>query len=279
MNPQPMDWSLIRNNSSRQLVPKQANENGIFKRPIPKQAFMVEIVAMRSFQSEKKLSGDDAALLDFKAKSEVAGDNMRFGVNLIRPYRFLTFGAGVHYTVQTEKVRYKVNREEVGFDISFDTTYRVVNSNFMSNGNPVLLIEKQINETQTPTYTLVDDYLIRTNTFRRLQVPLFIGFNKKQGNWIGEVRGAFIANYLFDQQGGYISSDLQTTTDFSESGQFNTMVYSYQINASLGYQINELIGVGLRYGYEQDITSFTKQYDSRWINQQAGVWLLYQTNW
>jgi len=279
MDPQPMDWNLIGSRSNGNLMPKSANDDRIFKRPLSKQAFMLEFVAMQSFQTEKKISGNDSKLIDFKANSEVSGENTRIGVNLIRPFRFLTFGAGVHYVVQSEKVRYKVNREELGFDISYDTTYRVVNSNFMSNGNPVLLIEKQINETQTPTFTLVEDYLYRTNTFRRIQVPIFIGFNKKQGNWMAEVRGAFVTNYLFDQQGAYISSDLKTTKDFSESGQFNTMVYSYQFNASLGYQINELIGVGLRYGYEQDITSFTKEYDSKWSNQRAGVWLLYQPNW
>ena len=234
---------------------------------------------MRSYKSDKILAMSNESFKEYKENSEVAKSNSRMGINLIRPYKFLTFGVGAHYIVQTEQVGYKVNREELGVDISYDTTYRVVNSNFVSNGKPVLLIEKQINEIETPSFTLVEDYLYRTNTFKRLSIPVFIGVQKNYGRIMAELRAGLVANYLFDHQGAYISKDLAVTEDFGQSNSIRDLVYGYQFNLSLGYQVNEIVGVGVRCGYEEDLTSFTNQYDSRWRNQNLGLWLLYQPNW
>ncbi|NBG65948.1 porin family protein [Acidiluteibacter ferrifornacis] len=279
MVPKLMKWNAVFSNYSLQLNPKRKVVSSIIQPPIQRQKLALEIVAMRSYKSDKILAMSNESLKEYKENSEVAKSNSRMGINLIRPYKFLTFGVGAHYIVQTEQVGYKVNREELGVDISYDTTYRVVNSNFVSNGKPVLLIEKQINEIETPSFTLVEDYLYRTNTFKRLSIPVFIGVQKNYGRIMAELRAGLVANYLFDHQGAYISKDLAITEDFGQSNSIRDLVYGYQFNLSLGYQVNEIVGVGVRCGYEEDLTSFTKQYDSRWRNQNLGLWLLYQPNW
>lgn len=243
----------------------------------PKKRFYnIELEALVSVSSEKGLSGDNKELIEFKKKHESSIESNNYGLNFISQYKSLTYGFGIHYSKYTERVSYTTQQETMGFNITYDTSYNLVNGNFNSNGVPVILIEQEINEIRNPAIVIVDDQLIATNTFKRIRLPLFIGVQKSYNNWLTEIRSAFVFNYLTEQDGFYINNDLNKVESFANQNQFNKMVYSHKSDFSIGYTINELIAVGTRFSYEYDINSFTKEYNSRLRNQRIGVWLMWR---
>ena len=254
------------------LTPK--SNDGLFMPTKRIQFSQFELVYSRSFNTKKSVSGLSEAVIDLKANAEQNATVTTIGLNLINHYKWLTYGVGVHYFKQEEKVKYQIVDGEIRDVISFDTIYNVINTNYSSNGHPVILIENKINQVNTPTYFEFGNSLIGTNTFERIQVPVFIGVNKQINNWTAELRTGLVANYALRQNGAYINEDLNELVGFGERKQFNDLVLGQSNNLSVGYQLNEIFSIGGRINYEFDLTSITVDYNSRLRTTRGGVWIL-----
>lgn len=239
-------------------------------------SYFIELESSFSITSSKKLKGDNDAFIQYKEANETSRRNNSYGLNVIRQHKYLTYGLGLQFSKYTEQVNYTVDKEALGYLISYDTTYRVVNDNFNSGGTPVLLIEEQINERKSPITLIVDDQIVATNTFKRLQIPLFVGIQKSYNNWSAELRTALTVNYLFEQNGFYISEDLKRVESFENQERFNKFNFGSRSNFSIGYALNEFVVIGSRFSYAFDINSFTKNYDSRLSSQSLGLWMMWR---
>ncbi len=135
------------------------------------------------------------------------------------------------------------------------------------------MIEEEITEIRTPTTIIVEDQLRVRNEFKRISIPLSIGYEKALGSWSFGVSSSFVINYLYQQNGVYINEDLNSIQDFSEGEEFYLLVFGHQAAAGIGYSLNEFIAVGARVNYEYDLNSFTKDYGSKFQSQNLGLWL------
>lgn len=258
------------------LLPLQKNTNHLYK-PIKRIQFsQLELVYSRSFFTNKKVSGLDEKTVSFKSKAEQKSNVFTIGINILNQYKWLTYGFGVHYFKQEERVRYQIIDGEIRDVITYDTTYNVLDRNYTSNGHPVLLIQNRINEITTPTFVQFDNYLVGTNSFERIQIPVFVGASKRINNWIGEIRTGIVANYALNQQGAYINEDLNGIVQFDEKKLFNDFILGQTNSLSLGYQLNEGLSLGLRMNYEHDISSITTDYSSRLNTARGGLWVLFR---
>lgn len=246
------------------------------KRKVKKNFYYAELEISRSFNIDKKLEGSNEAFINYKKQNEESVEQTNYGLNIYQQKRFFTYGIGVHYSVYTERVNYTLPKEAEGFIRSYDTTYRVVNSNFDSNGTPVILLEQDVTEVLTPTTIIVEDQVVTINTIKRIRVPVFVGIQKSYNNWVGELRTALVANYITEQEGIYIDESLDGFSSISTGEQINSFVLGNKNDLSLGYSLNEFFVIGGRFSYEQDLGSFTKGYNSRLRSNSLGVWLLWK---
>lgn len=258
------------------LLSLQKNTNHLYK-PIKRIQFsQLELVYSRSFFTNKKVSRLDEKTVSFKSRAEQKSNVFTIGINILNQYKWFTYGFGVHYFKQEERVRYQIVDGEIRDVITYDTTYNVLDRNYTSNGHPVLLIQNQINEITTPTFVQFDNYLVGTNSFERIQIPVFVGATKRINNWIGEIRTGFVANYALNQQGAYINEDLNGLVRFDEKKLFNDFILGQTNSLSLGYQLNESLSLGLRMNYEYDLSSITTDYSSRLNTARGAFWLLFR---
>lgn len=258
------------------LLPLQKNTNHLYK-PIKRIQFsQLELVYSRSFFTNKKVSRLGEKTVSFKSRAEQKSNVFTIGINILNQYKWFTYGFGVHYFKQEERVRYQIVDGEIRDVITYDTTYNVLDRNYTSNGHPVLLIQNQINEITTPTFVQFDNYLVGTNSFERIQIPVFVGATKRINNWIGEIRTGFVANYALNQQGAYINEDLNGLVRFDEKKLFNDFILGQTNSLSLGYQLNESLSLGLRMNYEYDLSSITTDYSSRLNTARGGLWVLFR---
>jgi len=249
---------------------KQDNKQRILPK---KKQYYVEFVASRSFDLEKTVKSTNSQFVDLKKQSETSLHSVNLGINALTYYKFLTFGVGLHYNRFYENVNYTINKEANTVDISYDTNYVIVSDNFNSNGTPVVLIREELTEIRTPRTIIVEDQLRVQNEFKRIRIPLSIGYEKAFGSWSAGLSTSFVINYLFQQNGVYIKEDLNSIYDFNEGEEFYLLVFGHQASAGIGYSLNEFIAIGARYNYEYDLNSFTKDYSSKFQNQNLGLWL------
>lgn len=235
----------------------------------------VEFEGMRSLDIHKTVSKGSDAFLAYKGNSEQSLSKTQFGINFINQYQFLTYGIGLNYVKYFERVNYKVDKEITDYEISYDTTYQLINSNYVNNGEPVLLIKEVITENRNPKIVIIDDVLSTKNTFKRVQLPVFVGVQKNFQNISVELLTALVFNYLLEVKGVSINENLDQINELDIS-QMNKLFYSNSNSLSISYALNESFGLGLRYQYDLDITSFTKNYDSKLKAQNAGIFLIYQ---
>ncbi len=234
----------------------------------------IEFEALYSIDINKKVNNASETFINYKRNSEQTISNKQFGINFLNQYKLLTYGVGIEYAEYTERINYNFDKETVGYDISYDTTYQLINSNYVSNGVPVLLIKEMISENRSPKIIVVDDILSTKNTFKRIQVPVFVGIQKSFNNFSAELRTALVFNYMLDVNGVSINKNLDQISDLNIS-QMNKLFYGNSNSLSLSYALNEYLGLGLRYKYDLDITSYTKNYDSKLNLHQGGIFLIY----
>lgn len=263
----------------------QAINTSLIQEPINKKNFWTatrkpyyyyEIEANKSLNVEKQVSGLSPELESYKTERESGGSNVNFGLNVLTDYKYLQFGIGIRFIRYTESLAYTIDANGIGYDISFDTTYSVVNGNFNSNGEPVLLIRREIERIETEKGIIVKQNLFFRNEFERLQVPLLVGIHKNYGRFYGNLRASILLNYSVQQTGAYIGNDLNSINNFEASKQINQFVIGNGYAASLGFSLNEFVVVGTRFNYETDLTSFTKDYSSRFSQYGLGLWLMWK---
>ena len=232
-----------------------------------------EVEAYRSVALSKKLKGNNQQYIDYKINSESPLYREGLGVNIFRDVKFLSIGLGVHYNTYIERAKYSYDQEQSTFESTYDTSYQLVNRNFSSNGNSVFLIKENIEETVTENMETTAKQLNVRNEFKRLQLPVIIGFKQNIGRWTAGIQSAFVFNYLSESNGIYVQENLDNFSSFNDEKLFNTLVYSQRNQVNVGYALNEFILIGSRFSYEYDINSFTKNYDSKFRSYNLGLWL------
>lgn len=235
-----------------------------------------EISYAQSLTIKKALDGLSEEQKNYRRSSEKSLQQNQYGFSVFSPYKFLHFGLGLHYSKFEERANYDVSYLENGIDVRFDTTYRILNSNYTNNGIPVILIQEEINRVESSKTIESQRKLSVQNQISRIQLPISVGYRQNLGRWQAGLRSSFIVNYLSHWQGAYISDERNQLLQFSEINQFNTIVYSQQNQFNLGYVVNEFIAIGTSLRHTYDINSFTKQYESKLNHYDLGVWVRFQ---
>jgi hypothetical protein len=226
--------------------------------------------------ANKVLRDLESNVKEYKKQNERTSTISNVGLNIFTDHKSLQLGIGLHFSKYSENLNYLVDAPGVAYDINYDTTYKVVNGNFNSNGVPVLLIERNIEETVTERGVIVKKEVYLRNEFERLQIPIFLGIHKNIGRFYGNIRTSLNLNYSIQQTGAYIENDLNKIQNFEAKNQINQFVIGNTSSASLGYSLNEFIVIGTRFNYETDLTSFTKGYNSRFNQYGLGLWLMWK---
>ena len=235
--------------------------------------YYLEIESFRSISLDKKVVSNDQKFVDYKSTSESPSYRESIGINLLTDYKFLTLGIGIHYNRFYEQVNYLYDNEITTYESTYDTNYRIINGNFNSNGNPVTLIEEDINETINEKKVEERKELLVRNEFTRIQIPVIVGFQKTYGRILAGVQASFVTNFLNENSGLYVNQDLTGFNSFNEDSQFKELMFSQKNQVNLGFALNEFMLIGGRFSYEYDINSYTNEYDSRFQSYNLGIWL------
>lgn len=241
--------------------------------PMHKSVFhFYEIELFRDAFIQKNISATAPEIELYKEESEQALSNFTTGINTVRQKKHLVYGLGVQFNQYSERVSYTIEEESIAYITRVDTSYRIVNSQFNSNGTPVLLIEEVLVESRIPTTIIRNDQLIATNTLKRIRIPVFAGYNLRFKNWSTEFRTALIPSFLFQSQGITIRQD-QNQIELLDTE--TTEQFSFSINNQIrvGYAINEFFALGASVYLENDLKSYSKGVDSKINHQGVGVWL------
>ncbi len=252
------------------------NKTQKFKNPLRSSSNVYEIEMNRSFIAEKQIKNLNSSIEPYRSDRESVAHNFQFGLNTIKHKKNWLYGIGVRYNSYVESMRYDVLGKNTVYDIDYDTSYKVVNGSFNSNGVPVLLIERNITENRSSREVNVYKPHLYRNEIKRLQVPIFIGLHKSFGNIYTSLRGGLALNYTYRAIGGYINESQTEVVSFSEAKALNEFVIGQHLNANFGYSLNEYFVIGLRSSYESDVTSFTKDYESKFSNYNLGIWLMWR---
>lgn len=260
--------------SSHQNASPKSSENHLPKRIFPKQV-VYELELNRSIGADKSIKGLNTGYLEYRSQNESVVNNFQIGFNSVKHNKNWLYGMGIRYSSFAESMQYDVLEKGTAYDVTYDTNYRVVNGSFNSNGIPVLLIERDI-ESQT-TSREIDTYSKQNlrSEIKRIQAPLFIGLHRSFGSFYTSIRAGISVNYTYQTVGGYISEN-RRNINFNETNSINEFVLGSHANYNIGYGLNEYFILGLRLNYEQDLTSFTSSYDSRFKHYGVGVWLMWR---
>lgn len=252
-------------------VPKKA----IVKVPFTgkKKYYYSELETSTSLSVVKQLSGSNKDLIALKKATEKSKRSSAIGWNVFKTKKAFSYGTGVHYVRYIEESRFTLPTETIGYVTVYDTSYQVISNSYNSNGTPVLLLQENIDSRLVNKQITIDSTFVLQNKIERIQIPVFVGYNINYKAFTTEIRTSLAFNYLVQKQGYYISADLVTPVNFEESNEFNSTVISSKAAAGIGYSINEFTAVGVRFSYETDLTSFTKNYNSKLQSKNIGLWI------
>ena len=242
-------------------------------KPSPSHSFEVE--SFYSISINKSLNNGDYSLLNNKDNGEKAIDFKGTGLNYVKQKKLLVYGLGIQQSTYTERYSYSVDLEKTRINLTYDTTYKLVSGNFNSNGTPVFLIQQEVTENANEETYADKGEVIGRNTIKRVGVPLFIGAHKSYQNWMMQVRFSVIPQFIYNLSGNYLANDLNSLTELSET-EIKTWNLVNRSDLSLGYNVNEQFVVGAKYSVLNDLSSFTKTYDSKLSGQLIGVWILWK---
>lgn len=234
-----------------------------------------EVEMNSSISASKTIGGLENDYESYRRQKENVTSNFQIGINSIRHRKNWLYGMGVRFSSHVESMNYDVLTSSTNYNTAYDTNYRVVNGSFNNNGVPALLIEREIS---TRVVSNEIDALVSQklrSEMKRIQVPFFIGLHHSFGNVYTSIRTGVNLNYTYQTIGGYISEN-RRAVNFSGRNSINEFAVGGHLNTSLGYSLNEYLICGFRVGYEQDITSYMKSYDSRFQHLGLGVWLMWR---
>lgn len=271
-----LDFLIELNN--RQVLPKLADRDKLneLQQKFKKRDYLIEIEYGHSIMLNKNLSGLDEGLSEYRKQSENSRYAQSVGLNILTDIKRFTLGFGIHLSTYHEQLSYSYDEELNYINVSYDTSYTVVNGNYNSNGTPVILIRENINENRTEVTENVGRELVVNNYFKRISMPLSIGYTKTFGRFNAGLRTAVAFNYMYESTGGYISSNRDQFYSFEEKNQLQDWVIGNRNQLRLGYFLNEFVSVGASFNHEHDLSSFTRNYNSRFNAYGLGVWLLYR---
>lgn len=241
-----------------------------------KQPFYVEFEFGHSILINKVHYNIDANLEAYRNESEKSWYSQSIGLNFLTDFKRFTFGFGLHQSSYFEQINYSYDEEIKSINITYDTSYSVVNGQFNSNGTPVILIRENINENRNEVTERIDKRLVITNHFKRISLPFSIGYTKTFGRFNAGIRSAVVLNYLYASSGGYINKNRDQFYQFDEKEQLESWVIGNRNQLRLGYSLNEFVAIGTSLNHEQDLSSFTQNYGSKFNTYGLGVWLLYR---
>ncbi|MEX2379272.1 MAG: hypothetical protein WD530_00900 [Vicingaceae bacterium] len=241
-----------------------------------KRDYFLELEFGRSALINKQLSGLGANMTKYRKEAEKSKFQQSMGINVLTKVKRFTVGLGVHMSSFYEKISYSYNEEVSNINISYDTSYSVVNGNFNSNGTPVILIRENINESRTEVTENVNREFHINNHFKRISLPLSLGYTKTFGRFNVGLRTAVVVSYLYVSSGGYISNNRDNFYAFEEKDQLEDWVIGNRNQLHLGYTLNEFVAIGTSLNHEQDLSSFTQNYNSKFNTYGLGLWLLYR---
>lgn len=263
-------------NSSNLLLGNPSFAVNKSERVPPRSSYYVELEMNQDINVEKRLTSSNQDLQKLKQDNEKSLSQTLIGLNFIKQRKSFIYGVGVHHSKYTERVSYLVDKEALGYNISYDTSYQLVSGNFNSNGVPVFLINQEINEVRNPTTVIINDEITSINTFKRIGIPVFIGVQQDYKNWVAELRSSLSFNYLYQSQGIYLTDNLDQVENINSGAQLESMILGNKNDLSIGYSFYEQFALGARYSLYQDLSSFTTGYESRIRNQSIGVWILWK---
>jgi len=238
-----------------------------------KQNFDIALIAENSIQLSRSINFDAPPSEAQNGIIKAVGKSS-FGLELIKNYKALRIGIGLRISEFTENVNYSTKSTESNSQIFYDTTYTVVNDSYDENGKPVILIRQNINaRLEENTSTLIEQERVR-NTYRRLQLPITVGLEKRLGKITTAVRSGVIVNYALTQNGTYFSQKVKQYKQLQENAsQINPIFIGHLSTAEIGYLLNNSMAIGASYSYEADLGSFRTDNTSRFQSQNFGIWL------
>ena len=238
-----------------------------------KQNFDIALIAENSIQLSRSINFDAPPSEAQNGIIKAVGKSS-FGLELIKNYKALRIGIGLRISEFTENVNYSTKSTESNSQIFYDTTYTVVNDSYDENGKPVILIRQNINaRLEENTSTLIEQERVR-NTYKRLQLPITVGLEKRLGKITTAVRSGVIVNYALTQNGTYFSQKVKQYKQLQENAsQINPIFIGHLSTAEIGYLLNNSMAIGASYSYEADLGSFRTDNTSRFQSQNFGIWL------
>ena len=246
--------------STKQLLSRSSD----YQKP----SFDIAVVAEQSFQlsnrtNENPHNGTHNAL-----------SKTSYGLELLESHKSFRFGLGLRVSEFAENVSYSNTTVEQGYQVFYDTTYSVVNSNYDENGNPVILIKQEINaRVEESSNQRINQERVR-NVYRRIQIPVTIGFEKSIGKFFAGIRSGMIINYAYAQNGVYYNKKSNQYKELrDDSKQMNTYFMGHMSRAEIGYKLNPTVALGASYSYEADLGSFRTDINSQFQSQNIGIWL------
>lgn len=270
----PLLTNFVRTDFNANLPLPQRTEE-LNKKQFSKSNYNVEIEALFSAAISKSLKNGEQLLLNAKTDGEYSKQYRSLGINVVKQKKFFIYGIGIQQTQYTERFEYNIDVERTRLVSTYDTNYTVVSGNYNSNGTPVLLIKQDIIENQNKEEYIAKDIVGGLNTFKWVGVPLFVGVQKSLHNWQIQARFSVITQYSYSQSGYYLGNDLNSLNTLSNEN-INTVHFSNRNDLSLGFSFHEQFAIGAKYAIQQDLNSFTKDYDSRMKNQLIGIWILWK---
>lgn len=238
-----------------------------------KQSIDVAIIAEQSLRISRSLEFNEPPTEAQNADIKATGKST-YGLELIKNYKAFRVGIGLRISEFSENVSYSNNSTESNYQIFYDTAYTVINDSYDENGKPVILIRQDINaRVEENTNTLEENVSVR-NTFRRLQLPITVGFEKRFGKITAGIRSGVIVNYALSQNGTYFNpNSMQYSTLKENAPQINPVFIGQASTAEVGFVLNNSLVLGASYSYEADLGSFRTDNTSRFQSQNFGVWI------
>lgn len=258
------------------LLPNKKYKLNALQQNFKDREYYIEIGFGHSLWLNKELSGLDRSQKEYRSKAESSRFQQSMGVNILTDVKSFVVGLGIHMSSFHEKLIYSYNEEISSIKVSYDTSYTLVNDNFNSNGTSVILIRENIQENRTEMTGNANRELMINNRFKRISLPISLGYAKSFGRFSAGLRTALNINYLYSSSGGYIGSNRSHFYDFEEKQQLKEWTIGNKNQIRFAYSLNESVILGTSFYNEQDLSSFTQNYNSRFNSYGLGFWLLFR---
>lgn len=236
----------------------------------------VELQIRRAIELDKYFEENKVLNKTLRESSESYSYAQQQGLMFFKQIGKLQLGLGLRYSKLKEVVDYEFVDEKLDVSVSYDTNYRLINSNYNPNGEPIWLIKEEISSIYSYESSKSGQRLRTENTFDYIQIPVSIGYDHYFNRVIVGLRTGLQLNYLIKSEGAYISEDRSSLISLREQNQLSEINLGAEGELRLGYGLNEFILLGTHISYQQSISSVTESYRSGLKGTYLGVWLQFR---